>query len=55
MSDPKERAEKAYFHYALTQVITDCADDDEFHKRLFWALELITNELMRCELWKPEG
>ena len=41
------RKEKTLLHKNLVDVITDCPTDKEYWQRLMWALEIISNEVIR--------
>ena len=46
-STAEMRKEKALLHKNLMDVITDCPTDKEYWQRLMWALEIISNEVIR--------
>ena len=46
-SEAEKRKEKALLHKNLTDILTDCPTDKEYWQRLMWALEIISNEVIR--------
>lgn len=40
------RKEKAILHKELTDILTDCKNDQAYFQRLLWAQEIITRCLM---------
>lgn len=45
----EQRKEKADFHQALIDLLTNTTDDSGFYKRLIWANQIIANALTRFE------
>ena len=41
----EKRKEKATFHKAITDLLTDCNNDKDYFQRLLWAQEVITRGL----------
>lgn len=46
-SEAEKRKEKALLHKNLTDILTDCPTDKEYWQRLMWALEIISNAVVR--------
>lgn len=47
ISTAEMRKEKALLHKNLMDILTDCPTDKEYWQRLLWALEIISNEVIR--------
>ena len=47
MTTAEARKEKALLHKNLMDILTDCSTDKEYWQRLMWALEIISNEVVR--------
>jgi len=47
MMNKEERIEKSKFNYELVNLLTEKNNDEDFYKRLLWALERISLELTR--------
>lgn len=46
-SEAEKRKEKALLHKNLMDILTDCPTDKEYWQRLMWALEMISNQVIR--------
>jgi hypothetical protein len=49
MRTPQQRKERAVLIKELSDIITDCENDDDFFIRLLWANEWISNQLLTFE------
>lgn len=49
MRTPQQRKKRAEMIKELTDIITNCDNDDEFFIRLLWANEWISNQLLTFE------
>lgn len=47
ISEAEKRKEKALLHKNLMDILTDCHTDKEYWQRLMWALEIVSNEVIR--------
>ena len=46
-SEAEKRKEKALLHKNLMDILTNCPSDKEYWQRLLWALEIISNAVIR--------
>lgn len=46
-SEAEKRKEKALLHKNLMDILTDCPTDKEYWQRLMWALEIVSNAVVR--------
>ena len=46
-SEAEKRKEKALLHKNLMDILTDCPTDKEYWQRLMWALEIVSNAVIR--------
>ncbi len=46
-SEAEKRKEKALLHKNLMDILTNCPSDKEYWQRLLWALEIISNAVVR--------
>jgi len=49
MRTPQQRIERSKMVKELSDIITNCDNDDEFFNRLLWANEWISNQLLSFE------
>ena len=50
MRTENERKDRAELHYNLVKILTDnIENDNQYFKRLLWALEIISNALSKFE------
>ena len=49
MRTPQQRIERSKMVKELSDIITNCDNDDEFFTRLLWANEWISNQLLSFE------
>lgn len=47
MTAAEARKEKALLHKNLVDILTNCPTDKEYWQRLMWALEIISNAVVR--------
>jgi hypothetical protein len=55
MRTPQQRIERSKMVKELSDIITNCDNDDEFFNRLLWANEWISNQLLSFENEEQEN
>jgi len=55
MRTPQQRIQRSEMVKELSDIITNCDNDDEFFNRLLWANEWISNQLLSFENEEQEN
>ena len=55
MRTAQQRKKRAEMLKEISDIITDCDDDDDFFIRLIWANEWISNQLLTFESERDEN